>query len=165
LAVNGAKYREPEATAEDRTLGQLVTQISENATALVRAEIELARAEIENKVRRLTMGAAVALAAGFFVLLGLIFVFQTIAWAIVDAFFPRDIWAGFLITTLLLFIFAALAGLIAYRSFQAGAPPTPDAAIEEAQLLKEAFEHPEVQAHLAADTDPDSKPDNKEDVA
>ena len=40
---------------------------------------------------------------------------------------------------------SALAGFIAYRLFQAGAPPTPDMAIEEAKRTREVLEHPEVQ--------------------
>jgi hypothetical protein len=42
-------------------------------------------------------------------------------------------------------VLAAVAGFIAYRLFQAGAPPTPDLAIEEAKRTKEVLEHPEVQ--------------------
>ena len=44
---------------------------------------------------------------------------------------------------------AALAGFIAYRSFKAGAPPTPDMAIEEAKRTKEAIEHPELETYVA----------------
>jgi hypothetical protein len=40
--------------------------------------------------------------------------------------------------------------LIAYKSFQAGAPPTPDKAIEEAKLTKEVIEHPELQPMVTA---------------
>ena len=46
--------------------------------------------------------------------------------------------------TVLLFLLAALAGFIAYRSVQAGAPPTPDMAIEEAKRTRAVLEHPEV---------------------
>ena len=54
----------------DRSLGEVVNRISENASTLVREEIELAKTEIELKVSRLARGAAVAVAAGFFLLLG-----------------------------------------------------------------------------------------------
>jgi uncharacterized membrane protein YqjE len=124
-------------------LGEIVNRISLNASALVREEIELAKAEIEIKVQRLVRGAVVGVAAGFFVFLGLIFAFHTLAWSLNDFF--DQVWLGFLITTGLLFLLSALAGFIAYRSFQAGAPPTPDMAIEEAKRTREALEHPEVQ--------------------
>jgi uncharacterized membrane protein YqjE len=128
----------------DRSLGEVVNRISENASILVREEIELARTEIELKVKSLGRGAAVAAAAGFFVLLALIFVFEAIAWAINDA--TDSLWLGFVVVFVLLFLLAAGAGFFAYRSFQAGAPPVPDKAIQEAKLTKEAIEHPELEA-------------------
>ena len=121
----------------DRSLGDVVNRISENASTLVREEIELAKTEIELKIQKLTRGAAVGAAAGFFVFLGLIFAFHSLAWGLNDIF--DSLWAGFLITTVLLFVLGAIAGWIAYRSFQAGAPPTPDKAIHEAKLTKEAI--------------------------
>ena len=134
----------------DAPLGEIVNRISLNASALVREEIELAKAEMEMKVKKLVRGAAVAAAAGFFLFLGLIFAFHTLAWSLNDFF--DQVWLGFLITTGLLMLLAGLAGFIAYRSFQAGAPPTPDMAIEEAKKTREALEHPEVQQ--AAGPDP-----------
>jgi hypothetical protein len=127
----------------DAPLGDIVNRISVNASALVREEIELAKAEMEIKFKRLARGAVVGAAAGFFVFLGLIFAFHSLAWGLNDIF--DELWLGFLITTGLLFGLAGLAGFIAYRSFQAGTPPTPDLAIEEAKRTKEALEHPEVQ--------------------
>jgi uncharacterized membrane protein YqjE len=137
----------------DRSLADVVNRISENASTLVREEIELAKTEIELKVSRLARGAVVGAAAGFFVLLGLIFAFQALAWGINDIFNEPYGWLGFLITTLLLFLLAGLAGFIAYRSFQAGAPPTPDMAIEEAKRTKEAIEHPELETSKPAAED------------
>jgi len=135
----------------DARLGDIVNRISLNASALVREEIELAKAEMEMKVKKLVRGAAVATAAGFFLFLGLIFAFHTLAWSLNDFF--DQVWLGFLITTGLLVLLAGLAGFIAYRSFKAGAPPTPDMAIEEAKKTREALEHPEVQ-QAAAGPDP-----------
>ena len=127
----------------DAPLGDIVNRISLNASALVREEIELAKAEMEMKVKRLVRGAAVGAAAGFFVFLGLIFAFNTLAWSLND--FLDQVWAGFLITTGLLFVLAVVAGFVAKRLFEAGAPPTPDMAIEEARKTREVLEHPEVQ--------------------
>jgi hypothetical protein len=109
---------------------------------LVREEIELAKAEMELKMKRLARGIAVGVTAGFFAFLGLIFAFHSLAWGLNDYF--DQVWLGFLITTVLLFLLAALAGFIAYRSVQAGAPPTPDMAIEEAKRTRAVLEHPEV---------------------
>ena len=129
----------------DAPLGEIVNRISINASLLVREEIELAKAEMELKVKRLVRGAAVAFAAGFFLLLATIFAFDSLAWGLNDIFNEPYAWLGYLIVTVLLVLLAALAGFIAYRSFQAGAPPTPDMAIEEAKRTREVLEHPEVQ--------------------
>ncbi len=139
-------------TAEDRTLGELVNQISENASLLIREEIELARAEVELKIKRLVQGAAIGFAAGFFALLGLIFLFNSMAWGVAETL---PIWLGFLITTGTLFVLAGIAGFVASRAFKAGAPPTPDTAIEEAKLIREALEHPDVQAASTAQPSPE----------
>ena len=136
----------------DRSLGEVVNRISENASILVREEIELARTEIELKIKSLGRGAAVAAAAGFFVLLALIFVFDAIAWAINDA--TDSLWIGFVVVFVLLFLLAAGAGFFAYRSFQKGAPPVPDRAIQEAKLTKEAIEHPELEAPVTPADEP-----------
>jgi uncharacterized membrane protein YqjE len=128
----------------DRSLGDVVNRISENASTLVREEIELAKTEIELKVKRLARGAAVAAAAGFFVFLGLIFAFDALAWGINDA--TDSLWIGFVAVFGLLMLLAAGSGWFAYRSFQAGAPPVPERAIEEAKRTKEAIEHPELEA-------------------
>ena len=106
----------------DRSLGEVVNRISENASILVREEIELAKTEIELKVQKLARGAAVGAAAGFFVFLGLIFAFHALAWGINDALeslvarLPDHHRAA-------LRARRASPGWIAYRSFKAGAPP------------------------------------------
>jgi uncharacterized membrane protein YqjE len=144
LAVDGNSVG-----SDERPIGDVVNRISENASLLIREEIELAKAEIEQKVKRIARGAVVGAVAGFFVLLGLIFAVETAAWALDDVFNWTGTWPGFLVATGALFLFAALGGLFAARSFKAGTPPTPDKAIEEARLIKEAFEHPEVQAAIS----------------
>jgi uncharacterized membrane protein YqjE len=143
-------YRTNGAQAEEPSIGELVNQISTSASNLIREEIELARSEIEYKIRRLTRGAIVAASAGFFVFLGLIFVFHSLAWGLNDVF--GSLWMGYVITTVFLFVVAGIAGLVAARAFKAGAPPTPDTAIEEAKLIRQALEHPDVQAAAARES-------------
>lgn len=137
---------------DDKSIGDLVTRVSENASILIREEIELAKAEIELKVRRIAQGAVVGLAAGFFLFFALVFALHALAWGLADAFFTSSIWPGFLITAGILVLLAGIAGLIAVRAFKAGTPPTPQQAIEEAKLIREALEHPEVEAAAARAT-------------
>ena len=133
----------------DKSLGDIVTQVSENASTLVREEIELAKAEIELKMKRMAQGAAVGAAAGFFAFFALVFALHALAWGLADAFFASSIWPGFLITAGILLLLAGVAGLVAMRAFKAGTPPTPEKAIEEAKLIRETLEHPETEAAAA----------------
>jgi len=132
---NGAP---PPGTA-DKSLGDIVGEVSAKASLLVQEEIELAKTEVTTKLGKLGRGAAIGAAAGFFALLGLIFLFHTLAWFLSQVF-DFKIWVGFGIVTLLLFLLAAIAGLLAFRFVKRGAPPTPDLAIEEAKLTRTAIE-------------------------
>jgi hypothetical protein len=127
-------------------LVQAIQEVSEKAGVLVREEIELAKAEVTEKVTKLGKGAVVAAAAGGFVLAALVmllFGFAYLAyWAIP---FPagQPFWGFFTVAAILLLL-AALAGYVAFRALKAGTPPAPKMAIEEAKLIKDTVsaEHP-----------------------
>jgi Putative Actinobacterial Holin-X, holin superfamily III len=125
---------------DDRSVGELVLDVSEKTSTLVREEIALAKAEVSEKVDKLIKGSVVGIAAGVFLLLFLAMLMHAIAWLLNDLFFEDTVWLGFLLEALFWLLVAGLAGLVAYRSIQAGAPPTPDMAIEEAKLARETFE-------------------------
>jgi len=125
---------------DDRSVGELVADVSQRVSALVREEIELAKTEVREKVSKLLQGSAVGIAAGVFVLMGLAMFMHGVAWLLNDLFFSDHVWIGFMVEALFWFIVAAGAGLFAYRSVKAGAPPTPDLAIEEARRTKETLE-------------------------
>ena len=125
---------------DDRSVGELVLDVSERVSILIREEIELAKTEIREKVSKLVQGSVVGIAAGVFALMGLAMLMHGIAWLLNDLFFDDHVWIGFVIEAGFWFVVAAAAGLFAYRSVQAGAPPTPDLAIEEARRTKETLE-------------------------
>jgi uncharacterized membrane protein YqjE len=129
----------PKDTAE-KSLGEIVGEVSEKASLLVREEIELAKAEVTDKVTKLSKGAAIAAAAGVFLIFGITMLFHFFAWFLNDLFDWTSVWPGFGIVTLLLFVLAAIAAFVAYRLFQKGAPPTPDMAIEEAKQMRAELE-------------------------
>jgi uncharacterized membrane protein YqjE len=130
----------PDGPPPDRSVGELVFDVSERVSILIREEIELAKTEIREKVGKLLQGSVVGLAAGVFALMGLAMLMHGIAWLLNDLFFSDHVWIGFMVEALFWFCVAAGAGLFAYRSVQAGAPPTPDLAIEEARRTKETLE-------------------------
>jgi hypothetical protein len=124
-----------------KSLGEIVAEVSEKASLLVREEIELAKAEVTDKLSKLTKGAAVAAAAGVFAIFGITMFFHGLAWFLNDIFgWNDDAWIGFGMVTMLLFLLGILAGVIALRLFKKGAPPTPDLAIEEAKRTRAEFE-------------------------
>jgi uncharacterized membrane protein YqjE len=125
---------------QDRGVGELVIDVSERVSTLVREEIELAKAEVSEKAAKLVRGSVVGIAAGVFGFLGLILLMHSIAWLLNDLFFGDDFWLGFLIEAVLFFVVAAIAGLVAYRAVQAGAPPTPALAVEEGKRIKQTLQ-------------------------
>jgi uncharacterized membrane protein YqjE len=124
---------------EEMSVGELVFEISDRASVLVREEIELAKTEVTEKLNRLLRGSVVGLVAGVFVLLALAMIMHGVAWLLNDLLFEDDVWAGFLVEAAVFLVFAGIGGLIAYRSFKRGAPPTPEMAIEEAKEIKATF--------------------------
>jgi Putative Actinobacterial Holin-X, holin superfamily III len=131
----------PPKKSADKELGEIVAEVSEKASLLVRQEIELAKAEVTDKFTKLARGAAMGAAAGVFLIFGVTMMFHFWAWFLNDLFNWGDIvWPGYGIVTLVLFILAGLAAFIAARLFKKGAPPTPDMAIEEARRTRADLE-------------------------
>src|SRR4029079_17309369 len=108
-------------------LVQAIQEVSDKASLIVREEIELAKAEVTEKVTKLGKGAAVAAAAGVFVGGALVMILFGLAWLAYWAIpFPNGqfFWGFFTVAGLLLLL-AALAGGLAYRALKAGSPPAP----------------------------------------
>lgn len=125
---------------EDRTVGELVLDVSERVTILVREEIELAKTEVAEKASQLVRGSVVGIAAGVFVLAAVAVLMHAGAWAINDLLDVESaFWVGFLIEGGFFLLVAAIAGSAAYRAMQKGSPPTPEMAIEEAKLTRETL--------------------------
>ena len=125
---------------EDRSVGELVFDVSERVSTLVREEIELAKAEITEKLTKLLRGGVAGIVAGVFAIAGLVMLMHAFAWLLNDLFFDDDVWLGFLIEAIFWFVVAAAAGFFAYRSIGQGSPPTPEMAIEEGRRIKQTLE-------------------------
>jgi uncharacterized membrane protein YqjE len=130
----------PPPPRDNRSVGEMVFDVSERVSLLVREEIELAKAEITEKVTKLVKGSVVGIVAGVFALLGFAMLMHAFAWLLNDLFFEDTVWLGFLIEAVLWFAIAAGAGYFAYRSVKAGAPPAPTMAIEEGKEIREALQ-------------------------
>jgi uncharacterized membrane protein YqjE len=135
MADNGAQPGRP----ADKQLGEIVAEVTEKAQLLVKEEIELAKAEIQVKTSRIIKGILFFSAAGFFLLMMLVFLLHMLSIGISD-WFDLKAWVGYAATTLLLLLVTVVAALVGLRMFKKGAPPTPDYAIEEAQKTRIALE-------------------------
>jgi uncharacterized membrane protein YqjE len=131
---------QPPQDPEDRSVAELVFDVSERASSLVREEIELAKTEVGEKVGKILRGSAVGIAAGTFAFLALILIMEGVAWLLNEELFDGKTWPGFFIEAAMFLLIAGLAGLFAYRSVQAGAPPVPEQAIEEAKQIRSTLE-------------------------
>ena len=139
MSENGA----PVPGTAEKSLGDVVNDVSTKASLLVREEIELAKTEIAEKVSSLAKGAAVAAAAGIFAVFSLIYLLHALAWFLNDLLdVGESAWIGFLIVFGILILLAGIAGMIGLRWIKRGSPPTPDLAIEEAKRTRtEIMEH------------------------
>jgi uncharacterized membrane protein YqjE len=126
---------------ETSELAKAITEVTNRAQLLVREEIELAKAELTEKAMGLARGAAVGAAAGIFIVAGLIYFLHFLALLIADVLGTNP-WVGYLIVSGVLFLLGGLAGFLAARFFRKSAPPTPQMAIEEAQLIKDTLTNP-----------------------
>jgi uncharacterized membrane protein YqjE len=124
----------------EKSVGELVFDVSEKTSSLIREEIELAKAEIGEKLGRILRGSVVGIAAGAFAFLALILVMHGIAWLIDELLFDDKVWPGFFVEAAIFLLIAGFAGLFAYRAVRAGAPPLPEQAIEEAKRTRTVLE-------------------------
>jgi uncharacterized membrane protein len=124
-----------------QSIAQAIQEVSERAQLLVREEIELAKTEVSAKVAKLVKGAVVGMAAGIFVVAGLLLLlhgFARLAWY--ELFPDQQFFWGFFVVAAVLFLLGALAGFMAARAFKAGSPPTPGLAIDEAKRIRETVQ-------------------------
>jgi uncharacterized membrane protein YqjE len=133
----------PTPDATEKSVGELVVEVSEKTSLLIREEIELAKTEVTEKVTKLIQGSVVGIVAGVFAFLALILLMHGFAWLLNDLVFGDSTWIGFLVEAGLFLIAAAAAGYFAYRSIQKGAPPVPEMAIEEARRTRATLERGE----------------------
>src|SRR5919107_4584015 len=80
ISTEEMRARERAETTGEIRIGQAIQEVSERAQILVREEIELAKAEVTEKVSVLAKGAAVGVAAGIVAVFGLALLLQGFAW-------------------------------------------------------------------------------------
>jgi protein-S-isoprenylcysteine O-methyltransferase Ste14 len=128
----------PTHESERRGLGAAARLVSERASSLVRLELQLAAAELKQKVVALGLGIALLVGAAVFGLFALGFGLATAAAALATTV---STWLALLIVTGALVLLAGVLGAIGAGRLRKGTPPIPVQAIEEAKLTTEALKN------------------------
>ncbi|GIF25150.1 putative membrane protein YqjE [Actinoplanes tereljensis] len=125
---------------EQQSTGDLVRQMSEQVSTLVREELTLARIEMVEKGKRAGLGAGLFGTAGALALYGLGALFVTVG-ALLALVMPA--WAAALIVTVVLFAAAGVAALIGKNQVSQALPPEPEAAMasgrRDVETVKDAI--------------------------
>ncbi len=112
-------------TARDQSVGELVSQLSEQVSRLVKDEMRLARLEMTRKGKQAGLGAGMLGASGVIALYG---VACLLACAIIAISGVLPAWLSALIVGAALFAVAGIVALIGRGRLRRAAPPVPEQA-------------------------------------
>jgi uncharacterized membrane protein YqjE len=119
--------RDPSNDQRDRPTAELMKELTDQTTTLVRKEIELAKAELAEKGKSAGVGAGMFGAAGLFAVGAFAAITTCLIWALSTAL------AGWLAALIVAVAYAAFAGGLALRAKnkikQAGSP-APERAVD-----------------------------------
>lgn len=101
-------------------LGELVGQLSEQASRLARNEVALAKLELQESAKHIGIGTGLFGGAGLFALLGL---GTLVAAAVAALSLVMDVWLAALIVAVVLFAIAGVAALIGKKQVAQAGPP------------------------------------------
>ena len=113
--------------SDDRALADLMRDLSQQSTALIRQEIELAKAELRQKGKAAGVGAGMFGAAGLIALFGVGALTACLILALATAV---DGWLAALIVAVVYLAVAGVAALLGKGKVQEATPPAPEQAIE-----------------------------------
>ena len=119
--------RNGQTDLRERPVGDLMKELAEQTTTLVRKEIELAKLELAAKGKKAGVGAGMFGAAGLFGLFAFGALTATFVLALSTAVAP---WLAALIVTA---VYGAVAGVLALQGkskVQAATPPVPEEALD-----------------------------------
>lgn len=121
---------EEDLRENERTISQLVVDASHDIQGIVRSEVALAKAEVSKGAKVMGKGVGLLAGAGVLAVFGLIYLFHTLA-HVIAIWLP--LWAGYLIVTVVIFLVAAVLGVLG-KNAVSKAKPKPERAMKEAQL-------------------------------
>ena len=119
-----------ERTSSDKSVGELVQELSQQTSTLIRQEMRLAQAELTEKGRHAGKGAGMFGGAGAVALYG---VGALIAAAIIGLGTALEPWLAAVIVGVVLLAVAAVLALTGKREVDRAGPPKPEQTIESVQ--------------------------------
>ena len=111
---------------DEKPVGELVQELSQQTATLVRQELQLAQLEMKEKGKRAGLGAGLFGGAGVVALYGVGALIATLI--LVLATF-LEAWVAALIVTVVLFAIAGVLGLIGKKQVDQATPAAPEQAI------------------------------------
>lgn len=118
--------------------GQLVSQLSDEVSRLVRDELQLAKLEVSGKAKRAGVGAGMFGVAGILALYGLGVLITT---AILALALAVDAWLAALIVGVVLLAGAGAAALLGKNRVQDAGPPVPTTTVDNLKADVDAVRH------------------------
>lgn len=122
--------RHRRADDSSRSMAELVHQLSEQTSTLIRQELRLATAELKEKGRHAGLGVGMFGGAGLVALYG---VGALVAAAIIGLGTLVEPWLAAVIAGVALLTFAGIAAVLGKRQVEQATPPTPEQAVESVQ--------------------------------
>jgi Putative Actinobacterial Holin-X, holin superfamily III len=124
--------------SQERPTGELVKELSEQVSALVREEAKLARLEMTRKGKQAGVGAGMLGGGGLIALYGLGCLIACVILAISEAL---TAWLAALIVGVALLAAAGAAALLGKRRLQKATPPVPEQTVDsvktDVEVIKE----------------------------
>ena len=114
----------------ERSVGELVQQVSQQTATLVRQEMRLAQVELQEKGKRAGTGAGMFGGAGLVALYGVGAVVAAVIMLVATAIEP---WVSALIVGVVLLATAGILALLGRRQVEQATPPKPERAMESMQ--------------------------------
>jgi len=106
-----------ESTDAERSLGQIIKELTADFSTLFRSEIALLKLEVKDTVAKLSGGTAMFFGAAFLGVFGIGFLFVTIVLGLVRLGVPA--WLSTLVVTVALFVGAAVLAMMGKKKFAA----------------------------------------------
>jgi len=128
--------------ASDRSIAELLKQLTEQTRTLVRDEIRLATLELKDKGKKAGVGAGLLGASGMVTLYGVGTLIAALVLVLATA---MDAWLAALIVAVVLFAVAAVLALTGKREIEHAGPPVPEEAMastkQDVASVKEHVAH------------------------